>query len=576
MTASDYPEVDLDDFNRRFGLRASNLMWFLGAGASAAAGIPTAQDMIWELKQLLFVSQRRVSSHVVADLSNPAVRSMIQGHIDGISLGPQDAADEYAKLFEATYPAEADRQAFLDAKVTGAKPSYGHLALATFMREGLTTAVWTSNFDPLIADACATIYGTTGRLTVVGLDAPDLAAQVLSSKRWPVEIKLHGDFRSRKLKNTSDELRHQDVRLRREFIKACQTYGLVVVGYSGRDDSIMDALIDAVGTPGAFPAGLFWLQHGDAPPLLRVDDLLRRAHAAKIEAALVRVQNFDETLRDLVRVTKPADTKALDAFMSDRRRWSAAPAPLGKRGWPVVRLNALPVVHYPNICRLVECDIGGHAQMREAIEKAGVDLISTRSKAGVLLFGSDASATEAFGSYPNFRLDVRTIETKRLRYDSAERGLLRTALTRALERTCALQGQHRRSADLLAPAAPNDQRWLSLQKIVGDVSGATDDPDLTWREGVAVRVGWANDAMWLLFEPRIIFSGMTDANRGLATDFARERTVKRYNRALNELIEYWSIMLSQQGAELQALGVTQGIDATFKLSSTTAYSRRVR
>jgi hypothetical protein len=38
-----------------------NLMWFLGSGASAAAGIPTAFDMVWEFKQQLFISQRRVS-----------------------------------------------------------------------------------------------------------------------------------------------------------------------------------------------------------------------------------------------------------------------------------------------------------------------------------------------------------------------------------------------------------------------------------------------------------------------------------------------------------------------------------
>jgi len=36
-------------------------MWLLGAGASAAAGIPMAWDMIWEFKQQLYVSQRRVS-----------------------------------------------------------------------------------------------------------------------------------------------------------------------------------------------------------------------------------------------------------------------------------------------------------------------------------------------------------------------------------------------------------------------------------------------------------------------------------------------------------------------------------
>ena len=86
-------------------------MWFLGAGASAAAGIPTAWDMIWEFKQQLFISQRRVSPHTVADLSNPAVRAQLQAHIDASGKSPLAGADdEYAVLFEAVYPSEADRR----------------------------------------------------------------------------------------------------------------------------------------------------------------------------------------------------------------------------------------------------------------------------------------------------------------------------------------------------------------------------------------------------------------------------------------------------------------------------------
>ncbi len=42
MTGVGYPVVAADDFARRFSMRAGNLMWLLGAGASAAAGVPTA------------------------------------------------------------------------------------------------------------------------------------------------------------------------------------------------------------------------------------------------------------------------------------------------------------------------------------------------------------------------------------------------------------------------------------------------------------------------------------------------------------------------------------------------------
>src|SRR5258708_377917 len=128
-------EIGGDDFARRFSLRAANLMWFLGAGGSASAGVPTAGDMIWEFKQKLFVSQRRVSPQIVADLSSPAIRSQLQAHVDSLgNLAASGAPDEYAALFEAVYPSEADRRTYLDAKMTGAKPSFAHVALATLMK----------------------------------------------------------------------------------------------------------------------------------------------------------------------------------------------------------------------------------------------------------------------------------------------------------------------------------------------------------------------------------------------------------------------------------------------------------
>jgi NAD-dependent SIR2 family protein deacetylase len=572
------PQIAADDFSRRFSLRAPNLMWLLGAGASASAGIPTAYDMVWQFKQLLFVSQRRVSPQAVADLSNPAIRAQLQAHIDASGrLPPSGAVDEYAALFEAVYPSEADRRAYLDSKMAGAKPSYGHLALATLMRAQITRLVWTPNFDPLVADACAKIYDTTGSLTAVTLDAPDLAAQVIADGRWPIEVKLHGDFRSRRLKNTSEELRQQDARLRHVLIDSCRRFGAVVAGYSGRDDSIMDALAEAIEQSSAFPAGLFWLHRGGAPPLPRVSQLLARAVETKVEAALVRVENFDEALRDLIRLLDSVDTKTLDTFAMERRRWSAAPSPGGRRGWPVVRLNALPVVHAPSVCRRVVCQIGGYSTVREVVDKAGVNVLTARTSAGVLAFGADADVHAAFDPYGITQFDLHPIEPKRLRYESGERGLLRNALTRAVTRQRGLNSIRHRSTDLLMPVDAQDVGWVPLRRLAGTLNGVVaNNPELVWFEGIAIRLDWADDRLWLLVEPRTVFEGITENNRAAAADFARERSVPRYNRQLNDLIAFWAVLLAGDGEELRALGIGDGVDATFRLSSDTGFSRRAQ
>ena len=577
ITNTALPEIGPDDFARRYSVRSERLMWLLGAGASAAAGIPTAGDMIWEFKQQLFVSQRRVSLETVADLANEMVRHKLQSHIDSSGRFPTvGAPDEYAALFEAVWSAERDRQAYIDSKIGGAKPSYGHVALATLMHGGKTRLVWTTNFDPLVEDAVARVYGGTGQLTVATLDAAGLAEECIVRERWPLEIKLHGDFRSRRLKNTSDELRHQDQRLRQALVDSSRNYGLIVAGYSGRDDSIMDTLTEALKAANPFPAGLFWLHRGEDPPLPRVQAFLHQARETlPTEAALVRIENFDETLRDLVRITPGLDTKALDTFAGERRRWTSPPRLQGNRGWPVLRLNALPV-QAPTVCRRVVCEIGGYRETREAVEAAGVDVLVARRANAVLAYGSDRNVRAAFEGKRIAEFDLHTIETRRLRHESAERGLLREALSRAIARGRGMDVFHRRRADLLAPTRPIGAQWKGLKQLVGELEGKVPGTDgLTWREGISLQLDWTAERLWLLFEPRTVFEGNSLENRDASTDFARERAVRRYNRQLNDLLGYWAERLAGDGTGLGALGIGDGVDAVFTIGGDTAFSRRM-
>lgn len=570
------PAIDADDFARRLSMRAPNVMWLLGAGVSAAAGIPTAGDMIWEFKQRLFVSQRRMPPDIVADLSAPGVRQRLQEHIDSMeSLPKVGDPTEYSALFEQVFRSEADRRTYLDSKMTGAKPSYGHLVLATLMRGQQARLVWTTNFDPLVADACAKVFDGTGALTTVALNAPEVAAHAISEGRWPVEIKLHGDFRHRKLKNTDDELRHQDEQLRQVLVDSCGRFGMVVAGYSGRDDSVMKALDSALDKKGAFPSGLFWLHRGEEPPYGRVIELLVKAQAGGVEAALVRIENFDETMRDIVRLMKDLDTKFLDEFGKQRARWSAAPILGGKGGWPIVRLNALHISQIPSVCRRVVCDVGGYADVRAAVEKAGVNLLVARSRRGVLLFGEDSAVRAAFEDHRISEFDLAAIEPHKLRYESADRGLLKEAVSRAISRHRGLTLLRKRKMDLLYPATPSAEAFGALRRVVGVLTGTLPGfPDVRWHEGVGLRLDWAADKLWLLLEPTTVFSGMTEDTKGVAADFARERTVKRYNPKLDALIDFWAGFLVGDGEPLRALDISSGVDAVFQLAPRTGFSKR--
>jgi NAD-dependent SIR2 family protein deacetylase len=70
--------MNLSDFLRLYEIRSPNIMWFLGAGASAAAGIPTAFNMIWDFKRSLYCSTQKVSVDSCLDLGNVALRAKFQ------------------------------------------------------------------------------------------------------------------------------------------------------------------------------------------------------------------------------------------------------------------------------------------------------------------------------------------------------------------------------------------------------------------------------------------------------------------------------------------------------------------
>src|ERR1017187_5835461 len=43
--------IEQGEFTSLFCARPQNFAWFLGAGASASAGLPTATDVLWDLKR---------------------------------------------------------------------------------------------------------------------------------------------------------------------------------------------------------------------------------------------------------------------------------------------------------------------------------------------------------------------------------------------------------------------------------------------------------------------------------------------------------------------------------------------
>ena len=580
-----YRTIDLAELVRVHALRAPRLMWLLGAGVSAASGIPTAGQLVDEFKRLLYCSEVGVNRRLV-DMAEPAAAHKVQAYFDADPrFPPVNSIEEYSAYFELAMPAAKDRRAFLQERLLGRQPSYGHVALAVLMAMQKCRLVWTTNFDPLLADAAAHVFESTSILTTV---EPETAARVaaISEERYPIEVKLHGDFRSELLKNTEAELQAQDHRLRSSLVAEARRGGLLVLGYSGRDASVMEALGAALDAGEAFPDGLYWCHFGAAPPIDPVVQLLDRATASGVDACLVPSGTADEVLGRVLDVLDVPDGLRghLDRRQPDRR-WSPMRLPPLAGTWPRVRLNALRLEAFPHTCRVVECEIGGAAEVRRAIETASADIVATRRSDGVIAFGSDAEVDRCFEPFDVKSLDVAQIDVSRLwRERSADLAVLYDAMVRALERGSPVE-RHRfaRGQHLLAVRADADTRSPGLQRLGAAAGGLTGVHAIgfRWAEAIRLRLEHRFGVLWLVYEPTVWAERVEDSESAAQrTEFLRERQATRYNRAWAQLLDGWSEVLrgGQERRTVSAFDLVgdPGVNATFTLVAGQPESRERR
>ncbi len=208
-----------------------------------------------------------------------------------------------------------NRRAYFQDKIRTAKPHVGYRLLAHLAQDDLVRAVWTTNFDGLTARASADFDLTP---IEVGIDCQNRLQQV-PSKGELFCISLHGDYRYDSLKNTREELRTQETELRRALIEELRNISLIVTGYSGRDQSVMEALKDAYTEQGT--GTLYWCGYGDDEMPEHIADLVRHARANGRHAFYIHSQGFDDLMERLA--LHCLDGEALQAAKKELSRIDA-------------------------------------------------------------------------------------------------------------------------------------------------------------------------------------------------------------------------------------------------------------
>lgn len=248
---------------------------FFGAGLSVEAGVPTANQICER------VAKKQLNIHgfgEAPELDEPEVKTWLSQNL------AWDRIDErYANCIRIQYANPADRVEFFRRILSGVRPSFAHHGAAILMNEGLLSRTClTTNFDKLLEYSFATLG--------------DLECQPLRTtsevQYWRPDqdrcfcLKLHGDYDTHNVLNTSEETVRIDEALRTRSCRLLEHQGLLVIGLAGYEKSVYTLFEEFTTDPnlrnGTLERGLLWgvfvghkpLEHWDTQ---QIEDAVREA-----------------------------------------------------------------------------------------------------------------------------------------------------------------------------------------------------------------------------------------------------------------------------------------------------------
>lgn len=242
-----------------------NFSLFLGAGASSTSGVKTSGELITEWRSKY---------------------SNLEGDDDYYIQIIKNRSEEYSYLFDKLYNQPSQRREIIEEVIGDAQPSIGYVYLVNLIKKGVFNAVFTTNFDDLLNEACY-LFSTEVRPLVCAHDSSIRNIRITTKR--PKIIKLHGDFLYDDIKNTETELESLETNMRDKFKQYAAEYGLIVLGYAGNDRSVMDTIDLLLRDDRNFPHGIYWCVRNPEKISERVQNLTRFPNFY-----LVRCDGFDE------------------------------------------------------------------------------------------------------------------------------------------------------------------------------------------------------------------------------------------------------------------------------------------
>lgn len=262
----------------------------IGSGVSTGAGIPTGWSIVLDL---------------VRRLAQLEGEELAEGELQEWYIDKYGSAPEYTALLEALTKTPAERQGILrgyiepteEEREEGLKvPTAAHRSIARLAADGFVRVIITTNFDRLMEQALE--EAGVDHDVVSTVDAIAGARPLLHTPC--LVIKLHGDYRDSRIRNTVGELEAYEEPMNNLLDQVLDNLGLIVCGWSATWDP---ALQNAILRQPTRRYGHFWAVRGDISESAKELIEHRDAHVVPVESA----DQFFTDLADRVQALQDID-----------------------------------------------------------------------------------------------------------------------------------------------------------------------------------------------------------------------------------------------------------------------------
>jgi hypothetical protein len=274
----------------------------LGSGVSRAAEIPTGWEVTLDLVRKLAAVEGKECDPDPASWYRKkfGAEPEYSALLENLAITPSERTNMLAAYFEAT----------AEERELGKKtPTVAHRSIARLAARGYFKVIVTTNFDRLMEQA---LEAEGVNPTVISTADTARGAMPLTHAQCTV-IKVHGDYRDTRLRNTSTELAEYTDEINSVLDKVFDEYGLIICGWSATWDH---ALCKAIQRSPNRRFSTFWgLRSAPSP---EAADLIRfrQASTSEIETADAFFSTVGQKIEALERFNRPHPLSAPIAVAS--------------------------------------------------------------------------------------------------------------------------------------------------------------------------------------------------------------------------------------------------------------------